>query len=317
MENQTNNSQAQPQTMTAEELAAQRAANFKTGEKWAIIGVVGNLFLTLVKYIAGFVGNSSAMIADATHSASDIIASAVVFCSMKIAKKPRDKGHPYGHGGAEVIATMAVAIFLFLAGLSILFNSINVIKEGNVQAPGVIAFIAAIISIVTKEIMFRATYAVGKRINSPSLIANAWDHRSDVYSSIGTVIGIGGALLGFPILDPIAGAVVSLFILHMAWNIAKDGLDQIMSASCKPEVVDAISEHVREVDGVMDVQGIRAKQSGPYIMIDLRIYVQPDISITEAHDIAAAVRTNLFNTVEHTYDVLVHVEPYVENGSEQ
>ena len=293
------------------------ADNFKTGQRWAIIGVAGNLFLTVFKYVAGILGHSTAMVADATHSASDIIASGVVFASMKIAEKPRDERHPYGHGGAEIVSTMICAVVLFIAGLGILSTGCQTIYghfvHGEaIEAPGVIAFIAAVVSIATKEWMFRATYKVGKRINSPSLIANAWDHRSDVFSSIGTVIGIGGALLGFPVLDPVGGVVVSFFIMHMALDIAKDGLNQIMSASCDAEVLKKIEETSSAVEGVKAVQNIRAKQQGPYIMIDMIVMVDPALTITQGHDVAAAVKRALLASVEHTYDVVIHIEPYME-----
>lgn len=283
--------------------------NFRIGERWAMIGVVGNLFLTAFKYASGILGNSAAMVADATHSASDILASGAVFLSMKIAKKPKDREHPYGHGGAETIATMIVSILLLLAGLSILTSAISTLRSGEFNRPGVIAFVAAVVSIVSKEVMFRLTLRAGRKINSPALIADAWHHRSDVYSSIGTVIGIGGALLGFPILDPIAAGLVSFFILHMAYTVIRTALGQVMGHSCDDEVYELIEQIANGTEGVCSTNKIRARQSGPYITADVTIHVEKDLTVEQGHDIAAAARRNLLGGVEHLYDVVVHVEP--------
>lgn len=291
------------------EMDATLQDNFRIGERWAMIGVVGNLFLTAFKYVGGIVGHSAAMIADATHSASDILASGAVFLSMKVAKKDKDKEHPYGHGGAEIIATAIVAVLLIAAGLSILSTAINTLRSGEFSRPGVIAFIAAVVSIVTKEVMFRLTYRVGKKINSPALIADAWHHRSDVYSSIGTVIGIGGALLGFPVLDPIAAGLVSFFILHMAYSVIRTALSQIMGHSADEKVYAEIEKVANETEGVCFTDEIRAKETGPYISADVTIHVGKELTVGQGHDIARTTRQNLLQKVEHLYDVVIHVEP--------
>jgi cation diffusion facilitator family transporter len=287
----------------------QSQEDFKLAERTAIFGVIGNVILTLIKLMAGIVGNSSAMIADALHSASDIFASAVVFVSLKIAKKPADKEHPYGHGKAEAIATSIVGIMLFVAGLQIMYTGIKTIKGGSIEAPGIIALYAAIFSIVCKEAMYRVTYKVGKKINSPSTIANAMDHRSDAFSSVATFIGIGGAIIGFPILDPIAGIVVSLFILKMSIDILKDGIRQIMDSSIEDEKISSIRENVLSVDGVKDTHGIRVRQSGPNYIVDLDICVDKDIPLHEAHEIGDAVRSKIYKSVDKIYEVRVHVDP--------
>lgn len=283
--------------------------NFRIGERWAMVGVIGNLALTAFKYLCGILGRSSAMIADATHSASDILASGAVYLSMKIAKKPDDDEHPFGHGGAEVVATVIVALLLFAAGGLILASAVKALVTGEYGEPRFIAFVAAVTSIAVKEAMYRLTMRAGRRIGSPALMADAKHHRSDVYSSIGTVVGIGGALLGLPILDPIAAAVVSLFIFRMAWSVTRTSVDQIMGATCSSEVRANIAAVAAAVDGVCMVHHVRAMQSGPYIRADITIHVERTLTVEQGHDIADAVSDALLDNVPHMYDVVVHVEP--------
>lgn len=285
--------------------------DFKTAEKWAIIGIVGNLIHTAFKAFAGIVGGSNAMVADAMHSASDIVASAVVYVSLKIAKKPADEDHPYGHGKAEAISSAIVGIMLIAAGFGIIKAAYETITGGSIQKPGIIALYAAIISIVTKEIMYRLTYKAGKRINSPSTIANAMDHRSDAFSSVATFIGIGGAILGYPVMDPIAGGLVALFILKMGYDIIKDAANQIMDKSAEKEKLDKIKEAVMSTQGVRDTHDIRVRQSGPFYLVDLDICVDSNVSITEAHDICDVARSNVYKAIDKIKEVRVHVDPMI------
>ena len=287
----------------------QNHEDFKLAEKWAIYGVVGNIILTALKALAGIVGHSGAMVADSIHSASDIFASAVVYVSLKIAKKPADECHPYGHGKAEAISTAIVGIMLLAAGVTIMKTAIDTIRRGSMEAPGIIALYAAILSIVTKEIMYRLTYKVGKKINSPSTIANAMDHRSDAFSSIATFAGIGGAILGFPIMDPIAGGMVALFILKMGFDILKDAVNQIMDSAPEDEKISIIKETALGISGVEDAHGIRVRQSGSHYLVDLDICVDKDMTLNKAHEIADVVRSNIYNVIDKTYEVRVHVDP--------
>ncbi len=286
--------------------------DFKTAEKWAIIGVVGNLILTAFKAFAGIAGGSSAMVADAMHSASDIVASAVVFVSLKIAKKPADKEHPYGHGKAEAISASIVGLMLLAAGFAIIKTAYTTISSGSVEAPGIIALYAAIASIVIKEAMYRVTYKVGKRINSPSTIANALDHRSDAFSSIATFIGIGGAILGFPVMDPIAGGLVALFILKMGYDIVADAANQIMDRCPEKEKLTQIEEAILRTPGVQSTHDIRVRQSGPFYLVDLDICVNKETSVDKAHEIADIVRNNVFKSIDKIFEVRVHVDPHIE-----
>jgi cation diffusion facilitator family transporter len=289
---------------------AKSEEDFKVAEKWAIIGVVGNLILTVLKALAGVVGGSSAMVADAAHSASDIIASAVVYVSLKIAKKPADVEHPFGHGKAEAISTSIVGLMLIAAGIQIIRTAYFSISSGSLHAPGIIALYAAVLSIVVKEVMYRFTYKVGKRINSPSTIANAMDHRSDAFSSIATFVGIGGAILGYPIMDPIAGGIVALFILKMGYEIITDAANQIMDKSPENDKIDLVKEAALNTPGVEGVHDIRVRQSGPFYLVDMDICVDKNISIDKAHGICDIARSNVNTAMDKIYEVRVHVDPY-------
>lgn len=290
---------------------AKNEEDFKTAEKWAIIGVAGNILLTVFKAFAGIIGGSSAMVADAMHSASDIVASAVVFVSLKIAKKPADEEHPFGHGKAEAISTLIVGLMLIAAGIQIIRTAYISISGGSIHAPGVIALYAAVASIVIKEAMYRVTFKVGKRINSPSTIANAMDHRSDAFSSIATFIGIGGAILGYPIMDPIAGAVVALFILKMGFDIIIDAANQIMDKSPEKGKIAIIREAILKTPGVESAHDIRVRQSGPFYLVDLDICVNKDVSLGKAHEIGDVTRRNVYSAIDKIYEVRVHIDPHM------
>jgi cation diffusion facilitator family transporter len=272
--------------------------------------VVGNLLLTVLKALAGIFGGSSAMVADAMHSASDIIASAVVYVSLKIAKKPADEDHPFGHGKAEAISSAIVGLMLIAAGFGIIKTAYETISSGSIEAPGMIALYAAVLSIVVKEAMYRVTYKVGKKINSPSTIANAMDHRSDAFSSIATFIGIGGAILGFPIMDPIAGGLVALFILKMGYDIIVEAANQIMDKSAEEQKVALIREAVLNTPGVEGAHDIRVRQSGPFYLVDLDICVDKDVSLGKAHEIGDITRSNVYKAIDKIYEVRVHVDPH-------
>jgi cation diffusion facilitator family transporter len=283
--------------------------DFKTAEKWAIWGAVINVVLTAIKGIAGVVGGSSAMVADAMHSASDIVSSAVVYVSLKIAKKPADEDHPFGHGKAEAVSTSIVGLMLIAAGIEIILSAYHAISSGSLKAPGYIALYAAILSIVVKEALYRVTYNAGKRINSPSTMANALHHRSDAFSSIATLVGIGGAILGYPIMDPLAGAIVALFILKMGYDIIIEAVNQIMDKSPKKDKIALIKEAILNTPGVESTHDIRVRQSGPFYLVDLDICVDKNLSLDKAHEIGDITRNNVFQSVDKILEVRVHIDP--------
>lgn len=287
----------------------EKANHFKIAEKWAVIGVVGNILLSIVKFGAGILGNSSAMIADAIHSASDIFASFFVYIGLKIAQKPADENHPYGHHKAEVVTTLIVGVMLWIAGYEIVKSAVGIIRTGSFEVPKTIALVAAILSIVVKELMYRFTYRAGVEINSPSTIANAMDHRSDAFSSVATLIGVGGAMLGFSILDPLAGIVVSLFIFKMGYEIICEAVKQIMDENAEDEKLDDVTDLSLGVEGVLATHGVRIRRSGSVYLVDMDIVVESSITIKEAHDICEKVRDTIFTNLEKINEVRVHIDP--------
>ncbi|MBI2874920.1 MAG: cation transporter [Firmicutes bacterium] len=282
----------------------------------ALAGIAVNVVLTIAKGFAGIASGSQAVLADAFHSASDIVASAVVLVSLRVAHLPPDESHPYGHGKAESIAAKIVAIILLLVGLKVAWDSVHWITVGKMLPPGPLAFWAALGSIAVKEILFRFTVHWGRRLRSPALVANAWEHRSDVYSSFGVLAGITLARLGPPLgipwmgyLDPLAGFVVALLILKMGWSLIVGATLELMDTLPERSILDQMCAHCLEVNGVMEVQQIRARHTGSQFLVDLKIAVNGDLSVREGHAIAARVKQRLIREMEAVADVLVHVNP--------
>lgn len=283
--------------------------DFQTARYWAVVGFAGNFGLTVLKGWAGIVSNSGAMVADAVHSASDIFASLFVYISLKIAQKPADKEHPYGHGRAEVISTLLVVGMLVAAGVEIIRTAIITIRQGCLQAPGNLAVYAAILSIVVNELMYQFTYRAGVKTNSPSTIANAMDNRSDAFSSIAALIGIIGAKLKYPVLDPVAGIVVALFIFKMSYDIVMDAVGQIMDESPGEKKIQEVENLALTVKGVKSLHGIRVRRSGAFFLVDLDIVVDPKITVEMAHDIGESVREIIRVHMDKVSQVRVHIDP--------
>jgi len=283
----------------------------------AWIGIVGNAALALMKFIIGWISGSKALIADAAHSASDIGGSIIVLIGLKAAHKPPDKDHPYGHGKAESIAAIIVSLLLVYVGLEIAISSVKSIAGGVAEAPKGIALIAIVISIVVKEAMFQYKYRLGKRLNSQALIANAWEHRSDVYSSIAALLGVGGAMLGgymgAPLLyylDPVAGCVVALMVLKMGYDLIRESIHNTMDHVLHEEDSQHLYETIRSVRGVQAIDDLRARELGPYLVVDVKISVNPKITVLEGHEIARNVKMTLLRKYSNISDVFIHVNPY-------
>ncbi len=283
--------------------------DFQTARYWAVVGFAGNFVLTVLKGWAGIMSNSSAMVADAVHSASDIFASLFVYISLKIAQKPPDKEHPYGHGRAEVISTLVVMGMLAAAGVEIIRTALTTIRHGSLNAPGDAAVYAAILSVLVNELMYQFTYRAGVKTNSPSTIANAMDNRSDAFSSIAALIGIIGAKLKYPVLDPVAGIVVALFIFKMSYGIAMDAVAQIMDESVGEKKIQEVATLALTVNGVKNVHGVRVRRSGAAFLVDLDIVVDPKITVGMAHDIGESVREIIRVHMDKVSQVRVHIDP--------
>lgn len=282
------------------------------------VSIIWNVVLSLAKLLAGVIASSSAMISDAVHSASDVLSTIIVIIGIRISGRASDKKHQYGHDRFECVASIILADLLFLTGCGIGYSGIKIIAHGNygdLKVPGILALIAAIVSIVVKEGMFWYTRAGAKKINSGALMADAWHHRSDALSSVGAFIGILGARLGFPVLDPIASIVICLFILKAAFDIFKDALDKMVDSSCDEKTVNEISSAISEIPGVCHTDSIMTRQFGNKAYVDVEIAVNPDLSLEKAHSIAENVHHTIetdFPAVKHC---MVHVNPY--HGKQQ
>ncbi len=282
----------------------------------AWVGIVGNLLLAGAKLVIGIIGRSHALIADSVHSASDVIGSVAVLIGLKAADRPPDEDHPFGHGRAESVASIIVAVLLAFVGFEIGMASVESLFA-PLQAPELIAVWAAIGSMIVKEWMFRYKYNLGKKLNSQSLIANAWEHRSDVYSSLAALIGIGGAIIGghFGIswllyLDPIAGIFVSLLVWKMAYDILRESIHATLDHVLKEEETVELRKSIEAVPGVLRIDSLRAREYGHYLILDIKVGVEPTITVEEGHRIGKNVKQHLLLQFSNVRDVLVHINPY-------
>lgn len=288
---------------------------FKKAEFAAILGILVNLFLAIVKGIAGFLSGSSALIADAANSASDVGGSSAVYIGLRAAKQPPDEDHPYGHGKAESIAAIIVAVLLGIVGFEIARNSFQLFFE-PIEPPKILAIYILILAIIVKEIMFQYNIRLGKRLNSSALIANAYDHRSDVYTSSATLIGVGLSILseklGMPFLvyaDPLAGLLVAIIIFKLAWTLGKESVHTTLDHVLPNEETEKMRELALKVEGVKAIGQLYAREHGHYVIVDIKISVDPDITVEEGHKIGKEVKRQLM-TIHNVNNVLVHVNPY-------
>ena len=284
----------------------------------AWIGIIGNIILAIIKGVVGFLSNSRALIADAVHSASDVVGSVAVLIGVRAAKMPPDRDHPYGHGKAESIAAIIVAVLLFIVGVEIAIDAIKAFTE-PIAVPKVIAIYAVIFSIVVKEIMFRYKYHLGKKYRSEALITDAWHHRSDVFSSIAALLGIGGSIIGGAVgipwlvyADPVAGLFVSILIVKMAWSLGSQSIHNTLDHVLHEEDTVEMKKAVTSVEGVLNLDEFLAREHGHYVIIDLKIAVDTDITVKEGHAIGKAVKKRLLEE-NHVHDVLVHINPHEKN----
>lgn len=282
--------------------------NISPGIKATLIGAFANLLLSVAKFIGGVAGNSTALVADALHSLSDLLTDAIVMATHKIGQMPADSNHPYGHGRAETIGATIVGGVIILAGIWIGYEVWQVIASGSQLVPTWLAAGVATFSIFVNEGIFHYTRIVGERTNSPAIIANAWHHRSDAISSVAVLIGILGAHFGYPIMDPLAGGVVALMILKVGYDILTDGLRDLMDTGLSE---DQTQEFQKIIDGIPEVikfHDLRTRTLGGEIFIDVHILVDTDLTVTEGHAAAERVRRSLINAFNRVQDVLVHVD---------
>lgn len=288
--------------------------NFRqTANRVSVVSIVVNLLLSVFKLLAGVIAHSGAMVSDAVHSASDVFSTVVVMIGIHVAAKEADEEHPYGHERLECVAAIILATILFVTGLSIGGSAVVTVLSGsfeNLKAPGVLALIAAAVSIVVKEAMFWYTRNSAAHIDSAALMADAWHHRSDALSSVGALIGIGGARLGFPAADALASLVICVFIVKAAYDIFKDAVDKMVDHSWDRAEEQILRDFIKKEEGVIDVDSLRTRVFGTRIYVDVEIAVDGELTLRQAHAIAERVHDNLesmFGKVKH---VMVHVNPY-------
>ncbi|MBO5060526.1 MAG: cation transporter [Clostridia bacterium] len=280
--------------------------------KVSIITIIGNVVLSVFKLFAGIIAHSTAMIGDAVHSASDIFSTVVVMIGIKLALKEPDKEHPYGHERLECVAAVILAIVLLITGLAIGVEALKNIFNGdyeNLQVPGVFALIAAIVSIVTKEIMFWYTKIHAMKIDSDALMADAWHHRSDAFSSIGALIGIGGARLGYPVLDSVAGLVIFGFIAKAAYDIFKSAIDKMVDRSCDEKTEKEIYDCVMKNEDVLGIDLLQTRIFGNKIYVDIEILADGSYTLNKAHEIAESVHNDIEQSFPKIKHIMVHVNP--------
>lgn len=284
----------------------------KVANKVSLITIIGNAVLSVLKLLAGIIAHSNAMISDAIHSASDVFSTFVVIIGIKLSSKEPDKGHPYGHERLECVAAIILAMVLFITGLGIGMEALKNILRGNysdLQMPGILALIAAVVSIASKEGMYWYTRYYAKKIDSSALMADAWHHRSDAFSSIGALIGIAGARLGFPVMDSIASLVIFVFIVKAAVDIFKDAIDKMVDHSCDEETEKQIYDCVMKNENVLGVDLLQTRIFGNKIYVDVEIQADASYTLQEAHDIAEAVHDEIERNFPKVKHIMVHVNP--------
>ncbi|MBR6044306.1 MAG: cation transporter [Ruminococcus sp.] len=282
----------------------------------SVVSIVVNVFLSLLKLLAGIIAGSGAMISDAVHSASDVFSTVVVMIGVSLSGKKADKEHPYGHERLECVASMILAVILAATGIGIGYKGIEKMTSSDPDAlavPGVLALIAAAVSITVKELMFRYTKHAAKKINSGALMADAWHHRSDALSSVGSFIGVLGARLGAPILDPLASVVICLFIEKAAFDIFRDAVDKMVDRSCPEETVEDMKQTILKTEGVLAVDELKTRLFGSRIYVEAEIRMDHSITLAEAHRTAEQVHDLIEQTYPDVKHCMVHVNPDIED----
>lgn len=279
--------------------------------KLSLVGILGNVALALFKLTAGIIGGSGAMISDSVHSLSDVFATFIAYIGVRLARQEEDEEHPYGHERLECVASLLLGLILAGTGLGIGYSGIHklLFEREIIKIPTMLPLIAAIVSIVVKEGMFWYTMFYAKRLDSAAFKADAWHHRSDAISSVGSFIGIGLAKLGYPVMDPVASIIICAFILKVAYDISKDALNKMLDTSCGNAFEQNLKSFIEDQQGVEHVDMLHTRQFGNKIYVDLEIAVRRDISLIDAHMIAENVHDGVEKNFPNVKHVMVHVNP--------
>ncbi len=276
----------------------------------SVVSIIINLALSVLKLLAGIFAKSGAMISDAVHSASDVFSTFVVIAGVRISSKQPDREHPYGHERMECVASVILAVVLAVTGIGIGIKGIqNMLNRTALTVPGIPALAAAVISVIVKELMFRYTKSAARRINSGALLADAWHHRSDALSSVGSFAGILGARMGLPVLDPLASVIICVFIEKAAVEIFRDAMDKMVDKSCPDETVEQMKQVILETDGVLGIDELKTRLFGSKIYVEVEILMDAEKTLVEAHDTAEKVHDAIETHIPQVKHCMVHVNP--------
>lgn len=305
-----NQNSTEPETL--QQSPAEKSIKESTAYKVSAVSIFVNLILSLLKLVTGIIGKSNAMVSDAVHSASDVFSTFVVIIGIRMAEKKADSEHPYGHERMECVAAIILAMLLAIVGAGIGISGIRKITAGNyagIAIPGMLPLAAAVISVIVKEWMFWYTRAAAKKINSGALMADAWHHRSDALSSIGSFAGILFARIGYPVMDSVASVIICLCIIKVAYDIFKDGLDKMVDHSCDSETEQKIRETAMNVTGVRGIDDLKTRLFGDKIYVDLEILLDRNLTLGNAHMIAEQVHDVIEKDFTNCKHCMVHVNP--------
>ena len=287
-------------------------------KKLSRVGIFGNVILAAFKLFAGIFGRSGAMVSDAVHSLSDVFATLIAYIGVRLSKRRADAEHPYGHERLECVASLILGLILAGTGIGIGYAGIrNLLSGESLEIPTALPLVAAVVSIAVKEGMFWYTMHYAKKLDSAAFKADAWHHRSDAISSVGSFIGIGMAKLGFPIMDPVAGLIICVLILKVAFDITKDALEKMLDTSCSSDFEKQIGAFIAEQPGVVGIDLLHTRQFGNKIYVDLEITVKRDMSLVDAHAIAERVHKNVEENFPNVKHVMIHVNPEEQEPEEE
>lgn len=290
----------------------QRTERFNRADRVIKVGFWFNAFLMIMKLLAGHFGNSEAVFADGVESACDFVAILSTIIALSIGRKPYDEKHPYGHGKAESISAILVSLVIFTTGGWIFYNAVQTIIKGEFAEPKLMAVMAALVTIIIKEALCRFSLRVGGDLGSPAVLAIAKDHRKDAITSISTLAGVTGAFFGFGIMDPLAAGLTAFFILHIGYQTFRDAAHDLMDGSAPPDFIEEVTRLAESVERVEHVHDIRGRRSGQYMVIDLKLEMDPSMTVKESHDIATSVKKLIFDGFPNVGDVMIHINPHDE-----
>ncbi len=290
----------------------ERNERFNRADRVIKVGFWFNAVLMTVKLLAGYYGGSEAVFADGVESACDFIAISTTMIALSVGRKPFDDKHPYGHGKAESIAAILVSLVIFGTGAGILYSAWQTISAGHPEEPQFVAVLAALFTILAKEGLYRYSIHEAGALDSPAVMAIARDHRKDALTSVATLIGVTGAYCGFTLMDPIAAGLTALFIFHIGFEMFRSAAHDLMDGQPPRELLTAITALAETVPGVEHVHEIRGRRSGQYVIVDLKLDMDPQMTVKESHDIATEVKRLIFGRFANVGDVMIHINPHDE-----